>query len=182
MAKHSSAAAARVQWPARHPRSDRRLRRQQQARAVRPRAVVRFVTTVVLVAGILLILGVRQAGITALGYQIDATKRDLAAARAELAALEAELARLAAPDRVEQGALALGMTGAADVRLAQLHALAPQTARTEEGRTVVVKLPPAREDGAAAAVAVDPRGLTERVSDLVYSWLSGGRVEAETLH
>ncbi|HEX6989575.1 MAG TPA: hypothetical protein VF282_08905, partial [Bacillota bacterium] len=107
MTRHSSAAATRVAWANRGRRTERRPRRQADGATGRKPAV-RFVVTVAVVAALLLILGIRQAGITAVAYEIDATKRELAEARSELESLEAQLAQLEAPDRVEEGALAMG--------------------------------------------------------------------------
>ncbi|HEX6989352.1 MAG TPA: hypothetical protein VF282_07765, partial [Bacillota bacterium] len=85
-------------------------------------------------------------------------------------------------DRVEEGALAMGMTDAADVRLAAVHRLAPEPAEAPGGTTSVVLLPPAPGDGTRPDVAVDPRGLAEQIGELLLGWLSGGRAEAETIH
>lgn len=197
MARQSSAAAARPAWPDRQDVAKRRERR-QPGRAVkpqgagRPRGIARLTATVAIVAAVLLVLGIRQAGITAVGYEIDATKRQLAGAKGELERLEAELARLAAPERVEDGALAMGMTDAAEVRLAAVGQLVAEPVEVAAGQSAVVKLSPvsspdvevaaAQGGGAPEGKATDSRTLAGAVGDFLRGWLGGGRAEAETLH
>ena len=190
MARHSSAAAAvparplepgRGQRGERSPRG-RRGRAAQAHRTARPQGVARLAVTVVLVSAVLLLLGIRQAAITAVGYEIDRTKRELAEAQAALERLEAELARLATPGRVEEGALAMGMREAAEVRVASVDQLAAAPSVTPQGDRAVVQLPPVRDPEAPAALTIQPPSLAETAGELLSGWLSGKRAEAESLN
>src|SRR5690606_5712726 len=199
MARNAAAAAVRAAVPDARRQARRRTQRPphpapRAQRSPSIRGLVRLAATAAVIAAALLALGVRQAAITAVGYQIDATKRQLAAARAELERLEARLALLAAPDRVEGGALAMGMTGAAEVRVASVAPLVAGDAEpveAVEAGTVVIQLPAAGPEagapqhagrpGEAGDGAQDSRTLAEAAADLLLGWLGGRRAEAETL-
>lgn len=188
LATRRTAAVADVLEPEQRPgrkKVVRKRHRRVHGKGVSTGKVRRVVATGLIVVSLLLVLGVRQASITTLGYQVENDKRYLEQLRREQAALEATLAGLANPARVERGALAMGMTEPTEVRLAEIAPLPRITAEPAAGKTAVVRLPQAATVTTTdhAQAPVEPSGVLALLSDRLFSWLAAdSEARAGTRH
>lgn len=171
--------------PLRKPADPQRKRRltgaRKQSRGLVRLHPVRLAFTLVVVLGLLSFIGVRQVAITGLGYEIDRMKGQLEALHMEQAALEGRMAQLAAPQRIEQAALALGMVESGQMRIARVERLQaqPQVARVER-QPVVVALPVNAGNEGEPTYAQRATALVDRLSEWLFALVSGQHVLAES--
>ena len=178
----TAAAAAPIPAPRALPDNPLKPRRRVVRRRAQAAPGSRFLGTVAGIVLLLFILGMRQAAITALGYEIDAAKQRLETLRAERAALAGELAQLAAPARIERQAVQLGMETSGERRVARVVDLEPVTPSEDEGRAVVVALSKPAAAEPDRVTGEGRPGVLSQLSARLYAWLSGGQVQAEPLY
>lgn len=141
------------------PGSRRRSRtRVKQGRRAHSLPSVQFFLTLLFACALIFGLGVRYASISSTGQQLLALRAQHAQLVEEKALLQGEIGRLAAPGRVEEGAMkTLGMTRPLDIQSVAVAGLEPVTKAVPQGRSAVVTLPPAP----AAAASDQPAQLPQ---------------------
>lgn len=176
--RHRSAAVAEEIYIPESPEpssEDQRRAGHRQPAKTKTRPVAGFIGTVAILCGLLLILGIRQAAITQMGYEIDAMKRRLVDLENQRAALAGQVALLKAPDRIEATAYDMGMGRTEERRVLDV----PTTLATVEpeveaaGSGVVVPLPqPPGEDSSSHLAGIP--GWTIRMAEAgskMFAWL-----------
>lgn len=152
--------------------------RRRAGRRRKSGTVISFAGTIVLLCGMLLVLGMRQAAIARLGYEIDTAKKQLAALEQERAMLEGQVALLKTPDRIETTALDMGMAYAEERRIMNVAVLDTVDAATSVGKSVIVALPQppsGTPDGEPVAGGSGRSSLMAAAGERILAWLTGGQ-------